>query len=163
MVARNLNFPNKYFIETGCQRGDGLEKARATGNYKQLFSIEIDHNSVETCRKRFQAFSNVEILEGDSSRLLPELLKRIDAPATFWLDGHTDTHSPIFSELESIRNHSIKTHTILIDDVSSFGTVATEYILIDDLILRLRKINSKYQISFIDGYEVANDVLLATI
>jgi hypothetical protein len=47
------------------------------------------------------------------------MLKLIKEPALFWLDGHPDGFdgNPLWGELESIKRHRIKEHTILIDDI----------------------------------------------
>jgi len=47
------------------------------------------------------------------------MLKLVKEPTLFWLDGHPDgvDGNPLWGELESIKLHPIKTHTILIDDI----------------------------------------------
>lgn len=150
MRVLNFNFPNKYYIETGLLYGDSLQAALDTGLYERLFSIEIDPKSISYGQNRFAEHPQIEIIEGDSSTALQTLLKRIDAPATFWLDGHFAGSCPIRAELEQIRNHPINTHTILIDDMRSFGTSLHNFIQIDELIQRLREINPHYQISIED-------------
>jgi len=42
MRSLNFNFQNKYFIETGLERGDGLQMALDSGVFEKLFSIEIN-------------------------------------------------------------------------------------------------------------------------
>jgi hypothetical protein len=164
MTPLNLNFPNKYFIETGSFYGE-------SGCFQQLFSIELAPHFVLHCKKRFAAYPNVTILEGDSTHVLPKLLaERIDAPATFWLDGHYSsgntvrgmTNSPILAELDSIQNHPIKTHTILIDDVRQFGSIEFDFVELDEVIQKIKEINPKYQISFGPGC-TPTDVLIATV
>jgi hypothetical protein len=42
----------------------------------------------------------------------------IDEPVTFWLDAHeSSATSTLLQELEVLKNHPIKTHSILIDDL----------------------------------------------
>ena len=148
MRQLDFHFPNKYYIETGLSYGDSLQVALDTGLYSQLFSIEIDSKWVNLGRKRFANYPQVRIIEGDSSQTLPSVLALIDAPATFWLDGHFEGSCPILAELEHIRNHHIQTHTILIDDMRSFGTSSHNFIRSEDLIQSLAKINPHYQISY---------------
>ena len=67
-------------------------------------------------------------MQGDSSKVLPELLDKIKKPCLFWLDGHYsggitgkgDLNTPILNELKSIFSHQIKDHVILIDDARCF-------------------------------------------
>lgn len=162
-------YPNKYFIESGTHRGDGVRMA-LEGSFEQIYSIELSPYFYEMCCKMFATMPKVHLFFGDSTSVLPQLLKQIDAPATFWLDGHYswnqtargDTNTPILQELENIRNHFIKTHTILIDDVRQFGTIEFDFIELDDIVEKILEINPDYVISFEDGY-VPNDVLVAKI
>jgi hypothetical protein len=122
------------------------------------------------CKKRFSKNKNVVVLEGDSSKEFDAILAKIDAPATFWLDGHYswgetakgETNTPLVQELDAIMKHSIKNHTILIDDVRQFGTVEFDFLTLDQIIQKIREINPKYAFSFEDGY-VKNDVLVAQV
>lgn len=70
--------------------------------------------------------------------------------------------SPILQELEAIKNHPIKNHTILIDDVRMFGTRDFDGVTLDQITDKLREINPNYSIFFEKGYQ-ANDILVACI
>lgn len=162
-------YPNKYFIETGSLYGDGCQMALDAG-FKYVYTIELAPHLYRHCVQRFDSNPQVKVLQGDSTYLLPQILREIDAPATFWLDGHYswgetargDTNTPIFAELEAIRQHPIKTHTILIDDVREFGTIEFDYIELDEIIEKIMEINPNYRISFEDGH-CPHDVLVAEI
>ncbi len=160
-------YPNIYFIETGSYHGDGIQKALDAG-FPQIFSIEVAPRYVEHCHKRFANNNRVTLLLGDSTNVLPQLLTQISSPATFWLDGHYswgtargDLNSPILEELEAIRQHPIKTHTILIDDIRLLGTIDFDFLELDDIIKKLLEINPHYKIHFENGF-IPNDVLVAT-
>lgn len=162
-------YSNKYFIETGSCIGDGIQMA-LEGPFEQIYSIELSDHFYRHCCQRFAAHSNVGLFLGNSVNVLPEILDLLDAPATFWLDGHYswngtargDTNSPILEELDIIGKHHIKNHTILIDDVRQFGTIEFDFIELEDVIKKILSINENYQISFEDGY-IPNDVLVAKI
>ncbi len=163
-------YPNRYFIETGSFLGDGVQMALEAG-FEQIYSIELAPHYYQHCCSRFASYPNVTILQGNSTTVLPELLKHIDSPATFWLDGHYscginsgkgDTNCPILAELENIRQHPIKTHTILIDDIRLFGTIHFDFIALKEVIGKILTINPNYKICFEDGV-VPNDVLVAYI
>ncbi len=163
-------FPNKYFIETGSYQGDGIRMALNTGRFQTIYSIELFPAFYKKCSRLFASNPSVKLYLGDSSDVLPIILKEIDAPATFWLDGHFsgpgtgkgNTNTPLMAELENIRQHSIKTHTLLIDDVRLFGTAEFDFVKLDDVIAKILEINPDYQISYEDGY-CRNDVLVAKI
>lgn len=162
-------YPNKYFVESGTYVGTGLEMALAAG-YEKLYSIELDPGLCENAQALFSQFPQVKIIHGDSGAVLPSLLQEIDAPATFWLDGHYsgdgtakgDTHSPILKELEAIKLHPIKSHTILIDDIRDLGSIHFDYVTLGQLIKVLLTINPEYTIRLEDGH-FKNDVLVAVI
>jgi len=160
-------YPNKYFVESGSYRGDGIQMALDAG-FKNIYSIELGLNFYKNCCVRFASRPKVKLFLGSSAEMMPVVLKNIDAPATFWLDGHysgantakADTNTPILAELEAIRKHPIKTHTILIDDVRLFGTIEFDFIELQEIIQKILEINPKYQITYEDGY-ISNDVLVA--
>jgi len=162
-------YKNKYFIETGSYRGDGIQMALNVG-FPIVLSIELSPVLCQECIERFKNQKNVAVLQGDSSIVLPLLLTNIDAPATFWLDGHYSggitakgtSFSPILAELDAIANHPIKTHTILIDDVREFGKIDFDYVNLNTIVEKIYSINPDYLISFEDGF-IPNDVLVARI
>ncbi len=162
-------YPNASFIESGSCEGAGVQNALDAG-FQNIYSIELAPHFYQHCCRRFRSNPNVKLYQGDSTHVLPVILKQIDAPATFWLDGHYSwgktargaTNSPILAELESIRAHHIKTHTILIDDVRQFGTIEFDFIELDEIIQKILQINPNYTISFEDGL-IPKDVLIAQI
>lgn len=121
---RRYNY--KAFIETGTYLGDMVEAQRKL--FRNIISIELNdllfHNAVE----RFAGYKHIKIINGDSGRLLKELLLTMNEPAIFWLDGHYsggitslgEKVSPIIDELTAILNHECKHHVILIDDARLF-------------------------------------------
>lgn len=160
-------YPNKYFIETGSYEGDGIQNALTAG-FHEIYSIELSPYYYEQASDRFKKFENVHILYGDSSYILKELLQQIDAPATFWLDGHYsygntakgNGNTPLLMELRAIQEHPINTHTILIDDIRCFGTADFDFIRLEEAIQLLKTINPNYIITFENGH-VCKDVLVA--
>ncbi len=163
---------NRIFIETGTFSGDGIQKALNAG-FKEVYSIEIEPVNFEICINRFKNHDNVNIFLGDSSRDLEHILQGIEEPATFWLDGHfcpprTDggLNCPLIAELAQIRQHPIKTHTILIDDMHCADTILFDYLSKDDLKRELLKINPDYEITFVPGGddgEYPQNVMVARI
>ena len=101
-------FGIRTLVETGTQKGATL--AATLDYFDRLYSIEIYQPSVIAARKRFRRWPKVTIIEGDSATALPALVKTIDEPILFWLDGHYsgegtgqgDQHSPIVAEIDHI-------------------------------------------------------------
>ena len=119
--------------------------------------------------RRFENNSRVYLYYGDSSKILYNVIESIEQPITFWLDSHwsgDDTgfgsnKYPLLLELDQISRHSIKNHTILIDDIRLLDT---EWKLGDIEIVKnkILDINSKYKLSFEDGF-IPNDIMVAEV
>lgn len=160
--------PNKYFIETGTNRGFGIGRAMYSGMFEEFYSIELAPHLYEYCKTLYADYKNVKLFLGDSRVVLPQILANISAPATFWLDGHYSsgetarglTNNPILGELECIKNHFLKNHTIMIDDAKLFGTAEFDFIEIEDLKQKIWEINPNYKISLYSRKE-PDDMLLA--
>lgn len=164
------NYINKYYVETGSYTGNTIQKALDAG-FKNVISFEITQKYYDICKERFKNNKNVKLILGDSYQLMFDSIKKINTPITFFLDAHlcdndTDYSTvagkcPLLYELDQIKKHSLKNHTILIDDVrlcrpEHFG------ITLDDIKNKILSINSKYVFTFEDYY-YEKDVLVARI
>jgi hypothetical protein len=162
-------YPNTYFLETGTYFGDGVQMALAAG-FSRVYSIELSPHYHELAKTRFKNEKNVDLALGDSAKILGNIINKIHEPITFWLDGHCsmgdtakgETMTPLMLELESIKQHPVKTHTIMIDDIRQFGTCYFDYLTLDQVLNKIMSINPNYKIAFEDGF-VKNDVLVAYI
>jgi hypothetical protein len=131
-VKRNIiaefakRFKTPILIETGTYKGDMIEAMLP--NFQRLLSIELSKELHAEAARRFAGQHQVSILQGDSSVVLADILKTLDQPGLFWLDGHYsigptakgDLNTPIRRELDLIFRHSLKNHVILIDDARLF-------------------------------------------
>ena len=152
-IARASNL--SIFVETGTYLGDTLEFLK--DSFNQLISIELSDFYYKKGLERFKNTQKINLYYGDSSEVLPTILNKIKVPCLFWLDGHYssgntaqgDKDTPIFSELESIFNHNIKDHIILIDDARLF-TGRNDYPWLHILKKYIdKKTNNHYNISVI--------------
>lgn len=157
-------FSNTYFVETGTYGGNGIHQALNAG-FKHIRSIEIDPKWVNHSRRRFRAYPQVQIFLGDSGKILWDVIKDITEPITFWLDGH-GADTPLLQELEQIKWHPIKTHTILIDDLHCAGGPLFGFITVDMIIAKVKEVNPDYEITYIDGgdnREYPNNIMVAQV
>ncbi len=160
-------FPNKYLVETGTFWGTGIETALKAG-FQEVYSIEIAPNYYGRAVEKFKDQPNVHLVLGDSALVLGDVIQNINSPITFWLDGHysmEDTgrgssNSPILQELDIIKRHPIKTHTIMIDDARLFGTEAFDHVTTFQIISKLHEINPDYEIKYEHGH-IHHDILVA--
>jgi hypothetical protein len=109
-------------------------------SFSRILSFELDQTLYEQARKRFAADDHIEIVQGDSGRLLADYLTNINERCLFWLDGHYsggitargELNTPIKRELEHIFEHPVAGHVILIDDARCF-TGQSDYPTLDEL------------------------------
>ena len=119
-------FSTDILVETGTFVGSTTQAMKNT--FKEIFSIELDHNLYELAKSIFAHDAHVHIIEGDSGEILPKLLGDVQSPCLFWLDGHYsgkgtakgEQETPIQKELKTIFAHKIINHVILIDDAKDF-------------------------------------------
>jgi hypothetical protein len=159
MVVKSYlkRFSISNFVETGTYLGETLGYIAQTG--VTCSSIELSQELYEAACHRFAKFDNVTLIQGDSSKCLPELLAVLDKPTLFWLDGHysagitakADLDTPVSAELEAILAHPIKQHVILIDDMRCFdGT--NDYPNLDKFLQKIRE-DGTYEV------EVSADII----
>lgn len=149
-------------IETGTYVGEMVEAQKA--RFKKIFSIELGVDLFNKARERFYKDKNVSIVQGDSGKMLPRILRAITEPAIFWLDGHYsegvtakgEKECPIFEELGAIFNSRRLNHILLIDDARCF-TGDGDYPTVDKLSEYVKCKNEQYQI------EVKHDIIRCVI
>lgn len=160
--AENNN--TRVFIESGTYHGAMIS---AVANYfDRIISIELDDFLFRTAKLKFSQNSNISILQGDSGKLLREVLKTISQPCLFWLDGHYIPNSsisargekdtPIIKELESILEHDVQNHVILIDDARCFigkNIISNDYPTIQELKEFVNRLNNELT------FEVKDDII----
>lgn len=120
-------YKTKILIETGTFLGEMVFACK--DNFGHIYSVELDNKLAHTAKLKFSSFSNICIIEGDSSVELPAILEKIMEPALFWLDGHYSggftargkINTPVLQEFTHIIRHHIKQHVILIDDARCFN------------------------------------------
>jgi hypothetical protein len=116
---------NPYFIETGSGRGRGIKKALIAG-FPNIISIEIDPTLATKLQQYFIDVPNVTIINGDSTKILKDVIKDIDDHITFWLDAHYPEpyekreDCALLHELDQIEYHVKHVPLILIDDRKYF-------------------------------------------
>jgi len=145
----------RVLIETGTYYGEMVEAQM--DNFDRIISIELSERLYKKAVDKFRGVKNVVILNGDSGKLLPSIVKTLHEPVIFWLDGHYSggvtakgsKETPIREELACILNHHIK-HVILIDDARCFGK--GDYPTLEEI----QAVKGKY------SYELKHDIIRLT-
>jgi len=114
-------------IETGTYQGDMVLAQK--DNFEKIFSIELGVELWQNAVKKFSPYKHIEILQGDSGKVLNNLMPKINSKVIFWLDGHYsggdtvkgEKECPIYEELDAIFSKSKIKHIILVDDARCFN------------------------------------------
>lgn len=165
------------FIETGTFLGCSASKA--SKYFDKVFTIEIDQNLYNIAKKNLSNFSNVKIYNGDSAKVLPEILgNELDEKIVFWLDAHysgpnhigfqtgkSEENTPIISELKAIKDSGKRNVVIVIDDMRCFDNFIqitdpnymhlNGYPTLESIVNFIKSINNDYKIV------ILGDVMLA--
>jgi hypothetical protein len=161
-----FEFQKKYgyetLIETGTYKGDMVEAQKKYFN--KIYSIELSIKLYRMAKKRFRKDKNIEIIQGDSGKVLSSIVGKLTKPAIFWLDGHYsagmtakgDKECPIFEELEAIFNAKTFNHILLIDDARCF-TGQGDYPTIEELTQFVSLKNPAY------NFEIKKDIICFSI
>jgi hypothetical protein len=163
------------FVETGSHKGKTIDLALNSG-FEEIRSVEFDSGLYINCVFKYQNDDRVKLFCGPSGKILEPMIASIEKRIVFWLDAHysgsgssmDDKICPIMEELEAIKNHAIKNHIILVDDVRLFkitGRSINQFaghfeMMLDDVVDKIKNINPGYSIGFVDGV-IKNDVLVA--
>jgi hypothetical protein len=155
-------FRKKYkyniLIETGTYLGEMVEAQKM--KFNKIISIELSESLFVKANAKFKSENNIIIVQGDSGKVLPDVLRNITEPVIFWLDGHYsagitvkgDKDCPIFEELEAIFCYANLNHVLLIDDARCFNGQG-DYPTIQELKNYIQAQNGNYQM------EVKNDII----
>ena len=149
-----IKFNLSTLIETGTYQGDMVEAQKQ--NFKSIISIELSDKLFKKAKTKFENQKHISILQGDSGKLLSEVVKKLNAPALFWLDGHYsggitalgDKECPVPEELAAIFSINFN-HIILIDDARLFNGTH-DYPTYDEIKTIVQKFRKNYQLEIID-------------
>jgi hypothetical protein len=125
------------FVETGTY-GDMILATKDI--FGKVYSIELSTELYEEARKKFSRYKHISILQGDSAKVLRQVLNEIDEPCLFWFDAHYsegdtargEKETPILEEMRWVFDHPIEDHIILIDDARLF-TGRNDYPTLEEL------------------------------
>ena len=172
-ITELVKYLNECFIETGTFRGDTIDYVNGFNICKQLYSIEISSEYCKRAVERFKELEHIHIVNGNSRHDLYSIIEPINTEMTFWLDGHwsgghksigTDPEykCPILFELEQIRQHHIKSHIIIVDDIRLMDN-SHFLVTLEEIEKKILEINPEYTIKYYNDEYAENDVLVAYI
>lgn len=171
-ASGNIDVFNKYksdnFVAVGANMGLEIQQAIDAG-FPKIHGLELKSHYAQT-KQKFQGNPAVIIHRISSVKSLGRVLKDVQGSITFWLDGeyhqkgrmYGTKFDAVMKELDQIAALPLKNHTIIIDDVRKIGNSEFDVVALNDIILRLQKINPDYCIDFENG-SFENDIMVAYI
>ncbi len=120
-------FGLRTLVETGTYEGEMVRKALR--HFTRIVTLELDAGNAARAARRFAGDDRVEVWQGDSATLLPEVLRTVPEPAVFWLDGHFSgagtargsLDTPLAAELATLARRGNPRDIVLIDDARMLG------------------------------------------
>jgi hypothetical protein len=114
-------------VETGTFLGDTPWALRNV--FEEIHTVELSPILAGLAKERFKRLARIHVHQGDSTKVLPSLLKQLSRPTLFWLDGHFsggitaqgELNTPICAEVEIIARQCDVRFVMLIDDARCFG------------------------------------------
>lgn len=149
-------------VETGTYLGEMVTAQKQ--HFKQIISIELGVELFKKAQQKFRNDRHVTILQGDSGKVLPQVVAQLSAPAIFWLDGHYsagftakgEKECPIYEELDAILADNQFKHVLLIDDARCFIGKA-DYPTVAELKAYILKKDDRYR------FEIKDDIIRCAI
>ena len=125
MLHVKEEFGPTVFVETGTWEGQTAQWAAQ--NFARVITIENSPEIHRQSRDRLSCLPNVECIFGDSRHQLEVILRQLQEPAIFWLDGHwcggasygERDQCPLPDELRLLNSNPIE-HFLFIDDARLF-------------------------------------------
>jgi len=122
-------FGLQVFVETGTYLGDMVDAIK--WRFPEIYPIELGEDLHKNACLRFARYKHVRLLQGDSAKMLRELLPKLNRSPLIGLDPHFsggstvrgDGETPIVEELETIFNQKHIDPVILIDDARLFDGI----------------------------------------
>lgn len=113
-------------VETGTYYGEMI--AAVANRFRRIYSIELDHELAHRAQQRFRNEPQIKVIEGDSQKVVPQLLEQIDEPCLWWLDagycgwvGEIGNPNRLGSEFKAILDDRRFQHVILMDDADGIN------------------------------------------
>lgn len=163
-IIQRLASLSDTYVETGTYHGDSALLALRCG-FKEVHSIELSESCHLVAVARCDGQS-IHLYRGDSAKVLPEILAKLDHAVVIFLDAHNTAElpetakgsdgdgwmlAPLRHELAAIVAAPVKNHIIAIDDVDGSGKPELENVTVEEITAFLKLTGTSYQVELIDG------------
>jgi hypothetical protein len=163
-IIQRLATLSDTYVETGTYFGDSALLALRCG-FKAVNSIELSEACHLVAKERCTDPAILLFL-GDSAKVLPKILAKLDHAAVIFLDAHNTSElaetakgsetdgwllSPLRKELQAIVDAPVKNHIIAIDDVDGSGKPELENVTVEEITAFLKLTGTSYHVELVDG------------
>jgi len=131
------------FVATVLDQGDILQVAQEAG-YSYVVGVTTSKEDAAWCQERFKGIGHVRIFHGEDI-VLHEVIKDINVAVTFCLDSRSEPPPALIQELGVLKHHRIKSHCLLVQNLSLLGTQESGFITMDQVRTAVRRINEGYR------------------
>jgi len=106
----------------------GVMTKRLSYFFDKVISVEIDESLYRIAKERCRRRNNVELIQGDGTKLLGSISARVER-ALIFLDGHFsggatghgDVPEPVLQEVDLMQQHMKNYVGVVVDDFRLFG------------------------------------------
>lgn len=163
-------YPNPVFVGTGVRRCVNIARA-LNAEFVDIYTVDEDPVLVKHSEFVLPVFFNekprvtrvLDVTLGNPGTDLTKIIRKINQQITFLLcsyiphPDHPERINTILQELDQIKAHSIKTHTILIENIHLAGTPLFGNITLDQVKAKLLEINPSYKFRYEKGGHIENE------
>lgn len=118
---------HEVLVESGTYLGDTV--AYLESHARRIITVELDVTLYEKACRRFAGNDKIEVHHGDALRVIPDVMRGLDAAPLVYLDGHYsargtargDLVEPALELLHELGEVAKPGTTILVDDLLNFG------------------------------------------
>lgn len=147
-----LKFKSPVWLATVLDKGDVLQAGVEAG-YAHVVGASTSREDSDYCRERFKGIPSVQIFYGEEI-ILHEVIKDINIAVTFCLDSRSEPAPALIQELGILKHHRIKSHNIVVRNVSLFGTTESGFITLDQVRNAVQLVNDQYRLVVVGDFLV---------
>jgi hypothetical protein len=147
-----LKFKSPVWLATVLDNGDVLQ-AGVDAGYAHVVGATTSKEDSDYCRERFKGIPSVQVFYGEEI-VLHEVIKDINIAVTFCLDSRSEPAPALIQELGILKHHRIKSHRIIVRNVSLLGTQESGFITFDQVRNAVHLVNNQYRFTTIGDFLV---------
>jgi hypothetical protein len=147
-----IKFKSPVWLATVLDDGAVLQ-AGVDAGYAHVVGATTSKDDSDYCRERFKGVPSVQLFYGEEI-ILHEVIKDINVAVTFCLDSRSEPAPALIQELGILKHHRIKSHNIVVRNVSLFGTKESGFITLDQVRNAVQLVNNQYRFALMGDFLV---------